>query len=82
GKRHLRKLLKAIQRGCLDGSTSIEQKVNSRDPRHKLSRGVMRSPVVEAVGYWLIEGSHQTETLTPSSVKDEHRPTLEGDILL
>ncbi|CAN0251301.1 unnamed protein product, partial [Ectocarpus fasciculatus] len=27
GKRHLRKLLKAIQRGCLDGSTSIEQKI-------------------------------------------------------
>ncbi|CAN0163961.1 unnamed protein product [Ectocarpus fasciculatus] len=27
GKRHLRKLLKAIQRGCLDSSTCIEQKI-------------------------------------------------------
>ncbi|CAN0322861.1 unnamed protein product, partial [Ectocarpus fasciculatus] len=27
GKRHLRKLLNAIQRGCLDDSTSIEQKI-------------------------------------------------------
>ncbi|CAM9609772.1 unnamed protein product [Ectocarpus fasciculatus] len=27
GKRHLRKLLKAIQRGCLNGSTCIEQKI-------------------------------------------------------
>ncbi|CAN0559730.1 unnamed protein product, partial [Ectocarpus sp. 12 AP-2014] len=27
GKKHLRKLLKAIQRGCLDGSSSIGQKI-------------------------------------------------------
>ncbi|CAN0384868.1 unnamed protein product, partial [Ectocarpus sp. 12 AP-2014] len=27
GKKHLRKLLKAIQRGCLDGSSGIEQKM-------------------------------------------------------
>ncbi|CAM9783700.1 unnamed protein product [Ectocarpus fasciculatus] len=27
GKRHLRKLLKAIQRGCLNGSTCIKQKI-------------------------------------------------------
>ncbi|CAM9160171.1 unnamed protein product, partial [Ectocarpus fasciculatus] len=29
GKQHLRKLLKAVQRGCLDGSTCIEEKIKA-----------------------------------------------------
>lgn len=85
GKKHLRKLLNAIQRGCLDGSNCTEQKVRT----HMCSGNRCTYSVVTFClgGCWLVqqmvglpgmlsEGLQGTGTLPPSSVEVEALATL------